>query len=145
MDKNYLREIADYISEDKQLTNTFKHAIDCLDDEESFECEMDNDYNEDPEGFIEHILGSLEIVIDPKTKLDVGEDRTKIKALGKVYTEPLSFTVYEIFDDMCTEDNFFYEENGTLYINDDYEDGHIADAISDETGYLVYSVLYYIR
>ena len=145
MNKEYLREISNFISEDKQLTNTFKHAIECLDDEESFTCEIDKDYDKNPEDFIEHILGALEIVIDIRTQLDVGKNKDKIKELGKVYTEPLIFTIDEIFDDIYTEDNFFYEKDGKLYINDDYEDGLIANAISDETGYSVYSVLYSIR
>ena len=42
------------------------------------------------------------------------------------------------------DSNFFVEYNGKLYIDEVIENGQIADAISDRTGYLVDTVHYHL-
>lgn len=134
MDREYLEDIADYISKDDKIVKQFKDAIkNCNTDEESMD-------------FIISTLGNLKIKIDSeKTILDIGDERTKLVKFKKVYNDTLIFRVFDVYDeDIFMEDNFFYVYKDSLSIDDAFDNGEIADAISDETGYLVDTVYYQI-
>ena len=145
MDKTYLRKIADFISENQEIIQSFKDAIECLDNPESYICKYLDTYNGNPEMFITEAIENTIIIIEPNTKLDIGEDTTKLRRLDKVCEEPIRFRIKEVFDyDTYMDSNFFVEYNGKLYIDEVIEDGQIADAISDKTGYLVDTVHYHL-
>lgn len=137
MDREYLEDIANYISKDDKIVKQFKDAIkNCNTDEE----------DEESMDFIISTLGNLKIKIDSeKTILDIGDERTKLVKLKKVYNDTLIFRVFDLYDeDIFMEDDFFYVYKDSLSIDGAFDNGEIADAISDKTGYLVDTVYYQI-
>ena len=144
MTKKYLETILSLIKQfdDKELTENLELAYKYWDNEEEFQVDG---YEEDPLGFVNDTISDL--LYSQKIKveayditLDVGENTTKPKKIK----DKFSFPLLDIYDaDMVLEDDFFVTDNkGNYSINPDYDDGHIADEISDETGWLVISFKY---
>lgn len=91
------------------------------------------------------IIGGIHIVVEKDTKLDVGEDTSKIEDLGEVIGEELTFLVDDIYDrDVYSDDDFIVESKGQFFINPEYDDGVLADTISDSTDFLVDTVYYHL-
>ena len=97
--------------------------------------------NEEIKEELINIIGGIHIVVEKDTKLDVGDDTSKIEDLG----EELIFLVDDIYDiDVYSDDDFIVESKGQFFINPEYDDGELADAISDSTGFLVDTVYYHL-
>ena len=97
--------------------------------------------NEEIKEELINIIGGIHIVVEKDTKLDVGDDTSKIEDLG----EELIFLVDDIYDiDIYSDDDFIVESKGQFFINPEYDDGELADAISDATGFLVDTVYYHL-
>ena len=88
MDREYLEDIANYVSKDDKIVKQFKDAIkNCNTDEESMD-------------FIISTLDNLKIKIDSeKTILDIGDERTKLVKFKKVYNDTLIFRVFDVYDE----------------------------------------------
>lgn len=97
--------------------------------------------NEEIKKELINIIGSIHIVVEKDTKLDVGDDTSEIEDLG----EELIFLVDDIYDiDIYSDDDFIVESKGQFFINPEYDDGELADAISDATGFFVDTVYYHL-
>lgn len=143
MTKKYLETILPLIKQfdNKEITENLELAYKYWDNEEEFQVDG---YEEDPLGFaydtISDLLYGQNIKVEAyDITLDVGENTTKPKKIKDKFSFPL-LDIYEMSD--ITDDEFFVVENDTFHINPDYDDGHIADEISDETGWLVISFKY---
>ena len=106
-------------------------------------------YNDHPEDLIDYIftntINDLVVVIDNDTTLDIGEERTKLRKISKVIDDEIRFKLKNIYEDDMTEDEFFEIYDGNLCVSGAYDNGEIADKISDITGWLVSDVAYHLE
>ena len=149
LDKKYFEGLANCISSDDKVIKSFKKAVNCIDNPDTFICDANHDFDKNPKGYMDEVVGSIMIVIDPDTVLDIGEERTKLKRIDKVFKdydrEPVKFCIAQAFHGYYMDNGFFNYGNEPGDLEFDFEDGEIADEISDITGYLVDSVSYHFE
>lgn len=101
--------------------------------------------NEEIKEELINIIGGIHIVVEKDTKLDVGDDTSKIEDLGEVIGGGLIFLMDDIYDiNVYSDDDFIVESKGQFFINPESDDGELADAISDATGFFVDTVYYHL-
>lgn len=91
------------------------------------------------------IIASTTIVVEKETELDVGEYNTEVATLGDVTGDKLYYGLLGIYEDAYDDWFLFVDENGNFGIAPGLDNGELADAISDDTGYLVGSIVYSIK
>ena len=145
--RNILKQILDKESTDwKEVDAAISYYESRNDDE--FKSAYDG-YNGHPEDLIDYIftntINDLVVVIDKDTTLDIGEESTKLRKINKVIDDEIRFSLKDIYEDDMTEDKFFEIYDGDLCVSGAYDNGEIADRISDITGWLVSDVSYHLE
>ena len=145
--RNILTQILDKESTDwKEVDAAISYYESKNDDE--FKSAYDG-YDGHPEDLIDYIftntINDLVVVIDNDTTLDIGEERTKRKKISKIIDDEIRFNLKDIYEDDMAEDEFFEIYDGDLCVSGAYDNGEIADKISDITGWLVDGVSYHLE
>ena len=107
-------------------------------------------YNGCPDVFIEDtfkdLISNIVIVIEKDTILNIGEDNTELATLEEVVGDKLYFYLTDLYEDDAYKEEFLsINAKGNIEISADYDNGEISDAISDNIGYCVDSVIYSIN
>lgn len=123
------------------LYKDFKNAVECVNTGASFKSE---DGNTDAEDFILDTLANLKIYVHKDTILDVTDDMSDEDDQYEQLGEELEFLITDVYDlDDIYEEGFFTIENDdSISVNDEFEVGQLADAISDATDFLVDAIAY---
>jgi hypothetical protein len=135
-------------SQSKETLDDFEKALRAYKsgDEDAF----DDEYGEYPDEVIEDIFSvlirSIIIIVEKDTKLDIGEDNTELATLEEVIGDKLYFHLTDIYADEAYKEGLLsIDTNGNIEISADWDNGEIADAISNNTGYGVDSVIYSVK
>ena len=60
------------------------------------------------------------------------------------YDNEIQYSTVMVDIDIYSDDDFIVESKGQFFINPEYDDGELADAISDATGFFVDTVYYHL-
>ena len=141
--QEYLDGLTRFFATQKNETlyKDFKNAVECLNTEAPFKSE---DGNTDAEDFILDTLANLMIYVHKDTILDVTDDMSDEEDQYEQLGEELTFIISDVYDldDIYEEGFFTIEKDDSLSVNDEFESGQLADAISDATDFLVDTIAY---
>ena len=106
------------------------------------------EYDGRPDAFLEDsfndIISSTTIVVEKETELEVGDYNTEIATLDDVTGDKLYYGLLGIYEDAYDDGFLTVDEKGNFGIAPGLNNGELADAISDDTGYCVGSIVYSI-
>lgn len=104
------------------------------------------EYDGRPDAFLEDtfndIIAGTTIVVEKETKLDVGDYNTETATLGDVTGDKLYYGLLGIYEDAYDDGFLSVDEKGNFSIASGLDNGELSDAISDDTGYCVNSIVY---
>lgn len=106
------------------------------------------EYNGRPDLFLEdtfkNIIASTTIVVEKETVLEVGDYLYEGATLDDVTGDKLYYGLLGLYEDAYDDGVLTVDEKGNFGIAPGFDNGELADAISDDTGYLVGSIVYSI-
>ena len=106
------------------------------------------EYDGRPDAFLEDsfndIISSTTIVVEKETVLDVGDYLYEGATLNDVKGDKLYYGLLGLYEDAYDDGFLTVDEKGNFGIAPELDNGELADAISDDTGYCVDSIVYSI-